>query len=139
MIKETVTYTDFNGVTRTEDFYFNLTEAELTEMQYGVEGGLRGILEKIIKEHDEKRLMEYFKTIVIMAYGVKSEDGRGFEKSEKIRNSFAPTEAYSKIFMKLARDSEAASKFVNGILPADLAKKVKEYNENKTNDEAKAN
>lgn len=117
MIKETVTYTDFNGNERTDSFYFNLTEAELVELEVGVEGGLKAILEKIIKEDDQRQIMEYFKKIVLMAYGEKSADGRYFEKSDKIRNGFAPTEAYSKIFMKMSTDAAAASKFIKGILP----------------------
>ena len=117
MIKETVTYTDFNGNERTDSFYFNLTEAELVELEVGVEGGLKAILEKIIKEDDQRQIMEYFKKIVLMAYGEKSADGRYFEKSDKIRNGFAPTEAYSKIFMKMSTDANAASKFIKGILP----------------------
>lgn len=125
MIKKTVSYTDFNGVQRTEDFYFNLTEAELTEMQFGVDGGLKALLDKIIKENDERKLMEYFKKIVIMAYGEKSADGRKFLKNDEIRDGFAPTEAYSKIFMELARDAKAASEFVNGIMPSDISEKVK--------------
>ena len=117
MIKKTVTYTDFNGVKRTEDFYFNLTEAELTELEYGVEGGFRAMVKKIIDEENHGRLIEYFKKIVLLAYGEKSADGRRFVKSEEIRNGFAPTEAYSKIFMELANDDKAAAAFINGIIP----------------------
>ena len=117
MIKKTVTYTDFNGTTRTEDFYFNLTQAELVEMEVGVSGGMKEMLEKIIAEKDQRRMFEYFKEMVIKAYGVKTPDGRGFEKSDKIRNSFAPTEAYSIIFMELATNTEKAIEFVNGIIP----------------------
>lgn len=124
MIKKTITYTDFNGVSRTEDFYFNLTEAELTEMEVGVDGGLKALLEKIIKENNQQKIMEYFKKIVLLSYGEKSVDGRHFEKSEKIRNGFAPTEAYSKIFMELSRDAKAASEFVKGIMPANLSQKI---------------
>lgn len=125
MIKKTVTYMDFNGVERTEDFYFNLTAAELFEMEAGVEGGLKAILDKITKENDQKRIMEYFKHVVLMAYGEKSSDGRRFVKSEEIRNGFAPTEAYSKIFMELSSDAKIASEFINGIIPADLEEQVK--------------
>lgn len=124
MIKETVTYRDFNGVERTEDFYFNLTEAELTELEYGVEGGMKAILEKIIAENDQKKIMEYFKKVVLMAYGEKSLDGRRFVKSEELRNGFAPTEAYSIIFKKLSRDANAASKFIKGVLPENLGSAI---------------
>ena len=125
MIKKTVTYTDFNGFTRTEDFYFNLTEAELTEMQVSVDGGMKAFLQKIIDTHDEKQLIEHFKWLVLMAYGEKSADGRRFVKSEEIRNGFAPTEAYSKIFMELSHDANAASEFVNGVIPQNLSSQVK--------------
>lgn len=117
MIKKTVKYTDFNGTERTEDFYFNLTKAELAEMELGVDGGMKKLLEQIIAEKDQAKIVEYFKRIVLLAYGEKSVDGRRFVKSEEIRNGFAPTEPYSIIFMELATDAEKAAEFVNGIMP----------------------
>lgn len=117
MLKKTVTYEDFDGNLRTEDHYFNLTEAELTEMEYSLNGGLSQLLEKIIKENDQKRIMEYFKEMVIMSYGIKSLDGRQFVKNDEIRAEFASTAAYSAIYMELATDTEAAIAFVNGIMP----------------------
>lgn len=117
MLKKTQTYTDFDGNERTEDFYFNLTEAELTELEYSMNGGLSQLLEKIIKEDDQKQIIEYFKKIVIMAYGVKSLDGRLFVKNDKVREEFASTNAYSDIFMELANDANKAAEFVNGIMP----------------------
>lgn len=124
MIKKTVTYRDMNGLERTEDFYFNLTEAELAELSLGVDGGIKALLEKIIAEKDSKQIIGYFKQIVLLAYGEKSIDGRRFVKSDEIRNGFAPTEAYSKIFMELATDADKAAEFINGILPADAAKQI---------------
>ena len=126
MIKITKTYTDFNGVERTEDFYFNFTEAELTEMELGIEGGMKGLIEKIIAEKNQKQIIEYFKKIVLMSYGEKSIDGRRFTKNDEIRDGFAPTEAYSMIFMELATDAKKAADFINGIIPSDLANKAKE-------------
>ena len=117
MIKKTVKYTDFNGTERTEDFYFNLTKAELTEMELGVDGGMKKLLEQIIAEKDQAKIVEYFKRIVLLAYGEKSIDGRKFLKSEEIRNGFAPTEPYSIIFMELATNADKASEFINGIMP----------------------
>ena len=128
MIKKTVTYTDFNGNERTEDFYFNLTQVELAELDLGVSGvsgGLLGLLKKIVREKDQRQIVEYFKKIVLMAYGEKSVDGRRFVKSEEIRNGFAPTEAYSKIFMELAQDADKAAEFVNGIMPKEVAEEAK--------------
>lgn len=117
MRKETITYTDYNGVTRTEDFYFNLSKAELVEMQTSMNGGLSTLLEKIVAEQDMKHIMEYFKEVILRSYGEKSLDGKRFIKSQELRNAFTQTEAYSELFIKLCSDPEAAAAFVNGVVP----------------------
>lgn len=117
MLKKTITYIDFDGNERTEDFYFNLTKAECMEMEADVAGGLTKFLEKIIAEQDKKRIVEYMKEFVLRAYGEKSLDGRRFDKSDAIRDSFAHTEAYSVLFMELANDAKAAADFFNGVIP----------------------
>ena len=122
MLKKTVTYVDYNGVERTEDFYFNLSKAEVTEMELSVEGGFSKMLEEIVKSNDNTRILELFKEMVLKAYGEKSADGRRFVKSKELSEAFSQTEAYSEIFMELAMDEKAAAAFVNGIMPANLGK-----------------
>lgn len=117
MLKKTVTYTDYNGSERTEDFYFNLTKAEIMEMELTTVGGLSAMIEKIVAAKDGPTIIKTFKDLVLKAYGEKSADGRRFIKSPEIAEAFAQTEAYSQIFMELATDDEAAAKFVNGIIP----------------------
>lgn len=117
MYKKTITYTDYNGVERTEDFYFNLTKAELRHRNYSTEGGFQNYVNKIINEKNAKELENLFENLILMAYGVKSEDGRRFIKSEELRKEFSETEAFSELYMELASNEEAASAFVNGILP----------------------
>ena len=118
MFKKTIKYTDFDGLERKEDFYFNLTKAELLEMQLSMEGGLRGYLERIIKTQSQPELVKMFKEIIMRAYGEKSPDGKRFMKSDEIRRNFECTEAYSELFMELATNSDAAAEFVNALLPA---------------------
>ena len=122
MLKKTVTYVDYNGVERTEDFYFNLSKAEVAEMELSVEGGFSKMLEEIVKTKDNVRIMELFKQMVLKAYGEKSADGKRFIKSKELSEAFSQTEAYSEIFMELALDEKAAAAFVNGIMPANLGK-----------------
>lgn len=117
MLKKTITYTDYNGNERTEDFYFNLTKSELAEAQFSVEGGYKEKLEQIVKSKDQSSIIKAFKELVLKAYGEKSDDGRRFMKSKEISDNFACTEAYDIIFMELATDAEKASEFVNGIMP----------------------
>lgn len=126
MLSKTVTYVDYNGNERTETFNFNLTKAEMTEMELGVTGGLTAMLDNIVKAKDTPALVREFKKLVLKAYGVKSPDGKRFIKSEELSTEFSQTEAYSQIFMELATDADAASKFVNGIVPADVSKKAAE-------------
>lgn len=122
MLKKTVSYVDYNGVERTEDFYFNLTKAEVTEMELSVEGGFSKMLEDIVKSNDNMQIVKLFKEIVLKAYGEKSADGKRFVKSKEIAEAFSQTEAYSEIFMELALNEDAAAAFVNGIMPANLNK-----------------
>lgn len=124
MLKKTITYEDFNGVERKEDFYFNLSKAEIMEMQFGTVGGLDVMLKKIIDAKDVKSIMDTFKMLILKAYGIKSDDGRRFIKSEEIAKEFEQTEAYSILYMELASDDNAAAEFVNGIIPKDVTTEV---------------
>ena len=128
MIKETITYTDYNGVERKEDFYFNLTKAEIMEMEMSTQGGLAEMNQRIVAAQDQPAIIKIFKDLIIKAYGVKSPDGKRFIKNEDVVNDFVQTEAYSQMFMKLATDADAAAKFVNGIVPADMAKQMSAQN-----------
>lgn len=123
MLKITEKYTDFNGVERTEDFYFNLTEADLMEMELSTSGGLAEMIERIVAAQDGPAIIKIFKDLVLKAYGVKSADGRLHIKNDKVREEFSQTIAYSNIFMRLATDADEAAKFVNGIMPANVAAK----------------
>lgn len=124
MIKETITYTDYNGISRTEDFYFNLTKAEVMELEMSTQGGLAEMIQRIVAAQDQPAIIKIFKDLIIKAYGVKSPDGKRFVKNQEVVDEFVQTEAFSELFMKLATDADAAAKFVNGIVPADLAKQA---------------
>ena len=134
MIKKTITYTDYNGLERTESFYFNLSKAEVMEMELSADGGMAESIQKIVDAKDAPAIIRVFKDLVLKAYGVKSDDGRRFMKvksdGSRYADDFKETEAYSQIFMGLATDAKAAADFVNGIVPADLAKKAEESQKN---------
>ena len=117
MLKKTMTYTDFEGVTRTEDFYFNLTQAEVAEMELSVDGGLTKLINRITAAKEGRQIINLFKDFVLRAYGVKSDDGRRFIKNQEVRDAFAQTQAYSDLFMELATDSKFAAEFVAGVIP----------------------
>lgn len=124
MLKKTITYTDYNGVERTEDFYFYLSKADLMEMEMGTTGGFAEMIQKVVNAQDAPAIIKIFKDLILKAYGEKSADGKRFIKNDEIRDAFSQTEAYSQLFMELATDSDAAAKFVNGIMPADVSEKI---------------
>lgn len=124
MLKKTITFTDYNGVERTEDFYFNLNKAEVMEMEMGTTGGFAEMINGIIAAKDVPALISIFKDMILKAYGQKSPDGRRFIKSKELSEEFSQTEAYVSLYMELATDDEAAANFVNGIMPKDLVNEV---------------
>ena len=126
MLVKTIPYIDYNGNDRTEDFYFNLSETEITEMELSIEGGFTDYIQRIVKAKDAPSLIKNFKEIVLKAYGEKSQDGRRFVKSPEISEAFSQTEAFNKLFMELVMDDGAAADFINGIIPDSLREKAKE-------------
>lgn len=118
MWKETITYTDYFGEQRTEDFRFHLSQAECAERQMKYAGGgYAEFLRKIIDAHDAEKIVEYFKQFLLESYGEISPDGRRFMKSPELSKAFSETEAYNILYMKLATDDEFAAEFVKGVLP----------------------
>ena len=124
MLKRDITYEDFNGNTVTEAFYFNLSKSEIIELEASYKEGLQETINKIIQAQDNKSLIREFKKIVLMSYGVKSDDGKRFIKSPQRREEFSQTAAYDALFMDLATSDDAAAKFIQGVIPADLAREV---------------
>lgn len=123
MLKKTITFTDYDDVERTEDHYFNLSKAELIMMDSEVVGGFKRRLEKIVQSKDTVEIMEVFKDLIHRSYGVKSDDGRRFIKSDAISTEFEQTEAYSELVMELLSDPSKAAEFMNAIIPKGLVDK----------------
>ena len=117
MLKKTITYTDFDGNERTEDFFFNLSKAETLEMELSTSGGMTQMINRIIAAQDAPAIIKVFKDIILKAYGEKSPDGKRFIKSEELSTAFSQTEAYSELFMELASNPDAAAEFVNHLVP----------------------
>lgn len=120
MLKKTIKFVDFDGNEREESHYFNLTKAELTEMELSTNGGLTKMIEKIVETRDGSRIIAIFKDLILKSYGEKSLDGRRFVKSKELSEEFSQTGAYDALFMELATDADKASDFIKGIIPADI-------------------
>lgn len=142
MITKTIKYTDYNGVEREEKFLFNLTKAELMEMEMGTTGGLAETIQRIVEAQDTPSIIKIFKDLLLKSYGEKSTDGKRFikvnEDGKPLSIQFEQTQAYSELFMELATDSEAAVEFIKGIIPNDIEisdEEVKKLTKGKTKKE----
>jgi hypothetical protein len=124
MIKKAITFLDLDGNSITEEFYFNLNKAELVELEASTKKGLSDTLVDIVKENDRHAIIEHFKKIILMAYGVRSDDGRRFIKSQELRDAFEQTDAYSELFVELGTNADSAAAFINGIVPAAVSQTV---------------
>lgn len=121
MIKKTIEFTDFNGVKQVEDHYFNLTKSELFKMEVTAEGNsLQEYASKIVAANKGSEIMDLFDKVLAKAYGIRSEDGKRFMKSEEIYKAFAESAAYDAFFFELVTDADKMAKFFNGVVPADV-------------------
>ena len=120
MLKKTIKYTDYDGNEREEDFYFNLSRAEVTEMELSKEGGMSEYIKKISATQNGPELIKLFKEIIMKSYGEKSLDGKRFIKNKELTEAFIQTEAYSELFVELASNADEAVKFINGIMPKNM-------------------
>jgi len=118
MLKKTIKYTDYEGVEREEDFYFNLSRAEIIEMEYSIKGGLTKRLEELSKTKEPSEILPIFKEMIAKSYGKKSPDGKRFIKSDDFTAEFFQSEAYSELLVELFSEPEKAAAFLQGITGA---------------------
>lgn len=130
MLKQRLTYTDYDGNQRTEDFFFYLRKDEVLELNLQATGGLEKMVQKIVDSQDNYKIYELFKKIIKLAYGEKSDDGKRFIKKapdgHRLADDFEETEACSELIIKLMQNPSEAAAFIKGILPQELQNQVDE-------------
>ena len=126
MLKKTITYTDYDGMERTEDFWFNLSKTELTKLDAELPGGVLGVLRKIIDKKDRKALVDFIETLILRSYGEKTLDGKRFAKTPDMAEEFMQTPAYDELFMSILSDTDSQTSFINGVIPQSMAKEIEQ-------------
>lgn len=114
---EPITYTDYNGNTRTERFYFNMSQGEIAKWELATPGGLEEKFTIISERQDPKEILGAFDDLLRMSYGKKSEDGRTMMKKDEYWYEFTATEAYSELILKFFQDPEYAVQFFTDVFP----------------------
>lgn len=126
MLKKTITYTDYDGMERTEDFWFNLSKTELTKLDAELPGGVLGVLRKIIDKKDRKALVDFIETLILRSYGEKTLDGKRFVKTPEMAEEFMQTPAYDELFMSVLSDTDSQTSFINGVIPQSMVKEIEQ-------------
>lgn len=116
MYRKKIKFTDYNGVEQEREYLFNLSRAELLEMELLHPEGLGAWIERLVQVDDRATIIQTFKDIILNSYGIKDETGLRFVKSPEISEAFYQSEAYTELFLELVSDADAAAKFVNGIV-----------------------
>lgn len=123
MFKHNIKYTDFNGVDRQEDFYFHLSLPELTRIEAEFGQSLAEYAKGATERQNPKEMISFLERIILTSYGVKSPDGRSFQKSDDLRKGFEYSQAYAELFEELLTNPDLAQKFGESI--ADTGKQKK--------------
>lgn len=120
MLKKLIKYTDYDGNEREEEFWFNLSKADLARLEFSKEGGLEAVVKRLTNKLSGPEIYKIFEEIILGAYGEKSDDGRRFVKSPELSKAFSETPAYDELLIEILQSEETAAAFINGILPEDV-------------------
>lgn len=130
MLKQTVSYFDFDDNPSQETLYFNLTKTELADNLH-LQDDLEAMQRTFSGKEDDlttdeiKQLVDLVKTIMRLSYGVRSADGKRFVKTDELWTEFTQTAAYDEFLYSLFQNPEKAVAFMTGILPRDVRDEAK--------------
>lgn len=127
MLKKTITYENYDGEKCTEDFYFNLNRSELIELDAELDGGVVGVLKRVINNKDTKELISFLKVLILRSYGEKTLNGKRFVKTPEMTEAFHQSPAYDELFMNILSDTDSQTTFINGILPQSIVRDAENY------------
>lgn len=131
-----LTFEDFNGNTQTRDLHFHLSKTDLIKLAAAMDSDSRKDLADRLTQRakeDAKNgvttdlsateivgIADMLDIIIMAAYGIKSEDGMRFDKSDEIREAFKASPMYSELFMSITQDQQSLNNFMNQVLPKDV-------------------
>lgn len=126
MYQKTITYTDFNDVSRTETIFFNLSKAELSKMAASEGGGFAARMQRMMDAKDITEIVDTVMWLIDQSYGIKSDDGRYFRKSKEYLDDFKSSPIYDAFWMALMNEEDTITDFIVGVMPKDMQDKIKE-------------
>lgn len=137
MFKKEITFKDYNGTEKTKDFWFHLKKTELLELAAELPDYVTDnifdddgnpiepdIGHEIYEALGKKGVMKYIKSVILKAYGVRSRDGKTFEKSDELTYKFSQTLAFEQLYLDMITKDDALVEFLNAVIPNDIDETV---------------
>lgn len=118
MIKQHVSYEDYDGNKVEKDLWFHLNKSDLAKMSLGFDNGLIEGLTELQQKGDKKAVAEFIDNLLVNAYGVRKPGSDVFLKTPEIKEDFQYSLAHDEILMMLlgGEDDEIIN-FIVGIMP----------------------
>lgn len=129
MLEKKISYEDFNGNKVTETFYFHMSKDDVAEFKYRKDGSdIVDVISRIMSTENVRGVLDILKELARAGVGRKGEiQGRSvFIKDQEAKDLLFYTDAYSELMMELIENPTAASDFIAGMLPKDMAKNMRE-------------
>ena len=126
MIKETISYENFDGEKRTEDFYFHISKVDITRLNLKSKTGtFKGDLEELLKdkEHNGEEMLDYIMLFIETAYGKRSADGT-FYKDKDAARAFINSDAAAELVVDLMNSADKLRAFIRGVMPKNASDSV---------------
>lgn len=118
MLAKPITYKDpFSGENVTETFYFNITTAEMLDIEARYNGSIMSAIKRVLNSRNLESIIEIFKYLIGKAYGERPLNTNKFVKSKEATDAFLSSDAYSELMFELLEDKEAASEFFTHVFP----------------------
>ena len=125
MFKHTITYDDFNGIERKEDFYFHLSTPEVVRLEAKFGASIEEYTKTIAEQQDLGQMLNFLEDIVLTSYGRKTTDGKSFIKNKELRTEFEYSQAYAELFEEILLNKDLAVKFGEGVAETSRSKRKK--------------
>lgn len=128
MLKKTIEYTNFNDEEKTMEAYFHLGKADIARIS--ADPTVLEDMKRATETNNTKLMLACIERLVRLAYGVRSEDGERFVKTQEVQDAFIQSAAYEEFLADLLGGTGANfSKFMTAVFPEKMMKELTKTNE----------
>ena len=124
MIKETISYEDIDGNSKTIDAYFHLTMREMRQL---LKDGIQDKLDVVTSgKASTDTMFDLIDILIKTSFGkrVESNGEAHFVKDPELTEAFMNSDAYDSLLGKMMSDDQFATRFFTGLVPKALTERM---------------